>query len=95
MHKFGIHNTRRRVEIFIDGDWLPVLIEFHDNYFSMAWTYNQADYDLYPQPDYSKETSDAFWAVVRSTFPELMQGDGQDYFVNYPYSRLPAFKECK
>lgn len=85
----------RRVEIFIGGEWLPVLIQFNPNWFSLCWTDCVNDYDFFPFPDFSPQTSDEFWSCVTDILPELMLGDGQDYVVNYPYSRLPAWRECK
>jgi len=58
----------------------------------MAWTDDLGDYDLFPLPDYLPEQSKEFWDSVRLVIPELMQGDGQDYFVSYPYSRLLPFR---
>lgn len=84
----------RRIEIFICGEWLPVLIRFNPNCFSLSWTNCANDYDIFKLTD-SMEPEFEFWDKVREVLPELMLGDGQDYVVNYPYSRLPAWRECR
>lgn len=85
----------QRYEMFIDDVWLPVMVRFNVPYFVMSWTGDPTDYDIYPVPDYDAGTGAKFWREVRDVYPELMQGDGQDYPVIYPYSRLPALREAK
>lgn len=70
------------VEIYLGGFWLHMAITFEPRYFTMQWA-GGCSYDSY---------DDDVWGNMRESFPEMMLGDGQDYPVSYPYTRLPAFR---
>lgn len=73
------------VEIYLGGFWLLVSLDFGLGFWTMRWS-DKCNYDAY---------DDAVWEQMRERFPELMLGDGQDYAVSYPYTRLPAFRESQ